>query len=240
MSNALDLRSLSSSLSADEATNALTHAAHALDHEYFGVFYRVDGSAPDVPAYHWEKNNLPGTWLQHLVESYSNEDRQADPLLQRLRRTSLPIAWDQDDYVAAGLGHRWEEMASRGIRAGVAVALHLPHGRHLCLGLNRGDGRASRDEPRLAADLMLLAVHALSALKPLCEQEVTAQEASQLTPREFEVLHWTAAGKTNWEIGRILGISEVSTARHVTRLLSKLNAINRTQAVLHAAKRGLL
>ena len=52
-----------------------------------------------------------------------------------------------------------------------------------------------------------------------------------LTPREQEILRWIAIGKSNFEVGAILGISPLTVKNHVQKILRKLNVVNRTQAV---------
>jgi LuxR family quorum-sensing system transcriptional regulator SolR len=47
-------------------------------------------------------------------------------------------------------------------------------------------------------------------------------------------------GKTNEEIGEILGISVFTVKNHIQRILLKLNATNRVQAVLRALEAGLI
>ncbi|TMC08987.1 MAG: response regulator transcription factor [Chloroflexi bacterium] len=49
-----------------------------------------------------------------------------------------------------------------------------------------------------------------------------------------------AKGMTNKEIGRDLHISEDTVKTHVSRILAKLGAHSRTQAVLHAMRMGLV
>lgn len=49
-------------------------------------------------------------------------------------------------------------------------------------------------------------------------------------PRQQEVANWLAAGKTNNEIGQILGISPLTVKNHVQIILRKLNVPNRTAA----------
>jgi DNA-binding NarL/FixJ family response regulator len=51
-----------------------------------------------------------------------------------------------------------------------------------------------------------------------------------LTPHETEVLTWIAQGKTNYEIGVMLGASNGTICKHVERILVKLNVENRTAA----------
>jgi transcriptional regulator EpsA len=52
-----------------------------------------------------------------------------------------------------------------------------------------------------------------------------------LTVRELEILGWMHKGKSNAEIGQILGISQLTVKNHVQKILRKLDAQNRTQAV---------
>lgn len=52
-----------------------------------------------------------------------------------------------------------------------------------------------------------------------------------ITDREREIVRWLAAGKTNWEVGRILGISDLTVKTHVQRLLDKTGTTSRAQLV---------
>ena len=61
-----------------------------------------------------------------------------------------------------------------------------------------------------------------------------------LTPREMEVLLWLAQGASNRDIAHNLMISLDTAKRHVSNILSKLDAKNRTQAVAQARSLGLL
>jgi DNA-binding CsgD family transcriptional regulator len=71
--------------------------------------------------------------------------------------------------------------------------------------------------------------------------ETTQAEASPLlTPRELDVLMLLAEGASNKTIARRLGISVHTAKFHVGRLLDKLEASGRTDAVTHAARLGVL
>lgn len=52
-----------------------------------------------------------------------------------------------------------------------------------------------------------------------------------LSRREIQVLHWVRNGKTNHEIGQILGISSPTVKNHLQKIMRKLNVTNRAQAV---------
>lgn len=52
-----------------------------------------------------------------------------------------------------------------------------------------------------------------------------------LTPREQDILNWIYRGKSNIEIGIILGLSPFTVKNHVQKILRRLNVLNRAQAV---------
>jgi DNA-binding CsgD family transcriptional regulator len=61
-----------------------------------------------------------------------------------------------------------------------------------------------------------------------------------LTPRERDVLALMAEGASNKSIAKQLGISVHTAKFHVGSLLDKLDATGRTDAVAHAARRGVI
>lgn len=61
-----------------------------------------------------------------------------------------------------------------------------------------------------------------------------------LTDREREILGLVASGKTNWEIGVILELSEYSVRDYMQALSKRLGTSNRTHTVTRAAKLGLI
>jgi LuxR family transcriptional regulator, quorum-sensing system regulator BjaR1 len=61
-----------------------------------------------------------------------------------------------------------------------------------------------------------------------------------LSKREHEVLQWAAEGKTEWEIGLILGVSEHTADKFIRSARIKLHAANRTHAVAQAMRLGLI
>ncbi len=63
---------------------------------------------------------------------------------------------------------------------------------------------------------------------------------NDLTPKETEVLRWLSEGKSTSDIASILAICGRTVKFHVSNILRKLNAENRTHAVVIAIDRGLL
>jgi DNA-binding CsgD family transcriptional regulator len=78
------------------------------------------------------------------------------------------------------------------------------------------------------------------AVVPSAAVSPSADDDVPLTPREREVLALLAEGASNKVIARRLGISVHTAKFHVASLLDKLDAVGRTDAVAHAARRGVI
>ena len=108
------------------------------------------------------------------------------------------------------------------------------------------------DDPELADRLVSLlggvAGLRLAALGEVANVAVVARNPRQLTeaadieltPRELDVLALLAEGASNKTIARQLGISVHTAKFHVGSILDKLDATGRTDAVAHAARRGVI
>lgn len=92
----------------------------------------------------------------------------------------------------------------------------------------------------LGPDDLLHAVDTLMAGGVFMPDDVMAEAAHRLTPREIEVVRGIAGGKSNKEIARDLGVQEVTIKLHVKTLSRKLEARNRTHAAMRARDLGLV
>lgn len=93
-------------------------------------------------------------------------------------------------------------------------------------------------ETRARTMIELTLPHLTMAFKRL--RSICTTWKPHLTTREYEVLKWLKAGKSSWEIARILGISERGINFHVENIKSKLDCTNRTQAIAIAIKKNLV
>jgi DNA-binding CsgD family transcriptional regulator len=185
-------------------------------------------------------NNTPAEYL----EWYSDLSViYRDPVMQHCKRAAVPIIWDQETYVRNGSGDLWEFQAKYGYATGIAMALHLPGGRHFFIGVDRDQALPKSVDvvTRLVADLQLFAVHAQdAAFRLFNSSRPQINDLPTLTPRELEALRWTMEGKTAWEVGAIMNISERTAVLHLQNSMHKLGCINKHQAVLKALRLGIL
>jgi DNA-binding CsgD family transcriptional regulator len=66
------------------------------------------------------------------------------------------------------------------------------------------------------------------------QSSLEALASLALTPREAEVLFWISQGKSNHDIGVILGAKTGTICKHVEHIFGKLNVENRTAAAVVA------
>jgi two-component system NarL family response regulator len=103
-------------------------------------------------------------------------------------------------------------------------------------------GYLLKDAPRQE---ILSAIRAVSEDRAYTSSSVAAKALQRmvkpsLTQRELDVLQQVALGRSNKDIARRLNITEGTAKTHVKSILTKLDAISRTEAVAVAHKRGMI
>lgn len=95
-------------------------------------------------------------------------------------------------------------------------------------------GLPHRPRPRQAYFLQLLLPYLHMSLQRINRQQAQARAGTLARPvsaREAEILHWVREGKSNEEIGIILGISGLTVKNHLQRVYRLLGVSNRAQAI---------
>lgn len=141
-----------------------------------------------------------------------------------------------------------------GIEAIAAIRREFPTARIIVLTTYAGDAQAAAALKAGAAGYLLKSlvrkelietirlVHAgKRRVPPEIATEIAEHVADDaLTEREVEVLRRVADGKSNRLIAVELGVSEETVKTHMKNILPKLDASDRTHAVMIALKRGIL
>lgn len=151
------------------------------------------------------------------------------------------------------------ERELRGVRLlvhGVARPQRPAEVESLFVFLHTEEARQALDERLLHAELVMPYLHAIwrrvvaaEALLAPAGTEISAGSGASgravpaggaLTEREREILRWAREGKSNLEIGAALDISALTVKNHIQKILRKLGASNRAQAVALAMSQGLV
>lgn len=221
----------------DELRRRLVDFAHDMDFGLVSSMLVVDPPGQE-PQFHYVGNRPE---VVHEVSSDAELSKR-DPVLQRLRRQSVPFAYDQKFFLSSGAPELWEIYAAHGYKTGIAVALHLPQHRHFLLGMDRDRPLPSSEVKltRLLADLQFLAVHCQDAAVRLLDVPQGKSQIPRFSARELEILKWTMHGKTKWEIGKILSVSENTIKFHVKNVTLKLGVTSSRAAAMRAVSMGLI
>jgi DNA-binding CsgD family transcriptional regulator len=221
----------------EQFRSVVVRFAHQLGFDTVTAVVAVDRAGADAEfiAVH----NTPMAFEQNF-ENISIGKR--DPVMQHCKRNTVPIVWGQKTYLDKGAIELWDIQAQYGYRNGIAMALHMPEGRHFTLGVDRDQALPTdaSELTRLVADLQLFAVHAQDTALRVLVSDAAQPERPALTPRELEVLRWTMDGKTAWETAVLLNVSERTAVQHLQNAMKKLQCNSKHQAVLKALRLGLI
>lgn len=184
----------------------------------------------------WHRAILHDGWSREWFTRYESEGHFAhDPCAARSRLSAEPFFWHQ--LPAEGLTPRgrlvMDEAAEFGMKDGLCVPIHVP-----LAGPAVVTAASDRIEvpPGAMPLLETVCVHLFRKVSGL-ETKSDKGKNPPLTPREREILQWSAQGKTNEDVSCILGIATHTVESHQRNIRDKLDAINVTHAVAKALRR---
>lgn len=187
--------------------------------------------------------NLPNEWVGHyLKEDYGN----VDPVIKDCAISRLPIQWTEKYRANSRTKDEtrvMEDAWENGMKRGLTIPIHGPGGElgifTLNADINEREFREMSD--RTKYELQSIAYFFHDAVQRALKVEPNAVPLPvALTQREVEILRWTVAGKTAWEIGAILKISERTVNFHVQNVMEKFGVHNKTHAAAKAMGLGFL
>jgi DNA-binding CsgD family transcriptional regulator len=173
-------------------------------------------------------------------DSYlSNQWDKIDPIVHHIHSIRRPVVW-ADICARARLNGRQkiflEDCRDLGVHSGITIPLHGPGSEVDLISLSL------RDEKRIDCERLPL-VHALTVQYRLRLSELQGDlvhPVQTLTFKETECLRWCKEGKTNWEIGEIMSISEKTVEFHLSNTIRKLSVSNRITAVVKGIQLGIV
>lgn len=177
-------------------------------------------------------------WSAHYM---THKLYEIDPTLIKARQSIAPVDWTRLDHTPEfqtvfrdarefGIGDR-----------GLTIPIHGPYGDMGGLSVLRdcSDREWELLIPKIIGDLQSAAVHLHDSV--IQSDPLTRMlNAPNLSTREQEILQWTAAGKSQQDIGDILNISHRTVEVHLRSSRQKLHALSTPQAVGRAINLGLI
>lgn len=180
-------------------------------------------------------NSRPDAWSQAYIE---RDCVRHDPMVRELFRTYHPFAWS-DVTETRPLGKRESSVMSLArefeMDCGFVVPIFDTSGN---TGLISIAGLGVRIDEQLRGALTLASTYVHNRLCTMKRKE--REDDVRLTAREMECLKWIAAGKSDWQIGQILSISNKTVNYHVENVKRKFGVATRIQAVVAAMRQGKL
>jgi len=175
----------------------------------------------------------PRGWMEHYTRGNYFKD---DPMVARCRQSVDPFEWSEVAYDSEQ-SPRADEVMRRAedfkLKKGFVVPILRNHG---SLSAVTMAGECPDFDARAKRAIHLIGLYAHAAACAIVNPVLEKQRQRILTEGEREVLLWTAAGKSSWEISVILNISEATVVWRIKQASTKLNAVNRTQAVVNAIR----
>lgn len=178
-------------------------------------------------------DNYPAGWEQEMLDRGYVSD---DPVHLASGRTNIGFAWtDLGGLVPLTARHReiLERSARHGIGPGFTVPANVPGepGGSCSFAVKRG--RELPHQRLLCAEQ--IGAHAFQMARRIHHYPAAGLHP-HLNRRELQCLHLLAAGKTDWEIATILGISVDTAHQYVKRARAAYDVVSRTQLVVHGLR----
>lgn len=228
---------LAASGNAESLCRVLSEAGAALDLTCF-AYLSLPLRRGDPPKL---ISTYPIAWADHyLRERYE----RLDPVIAEALATPEPFEWGQEfdsQRLSKSQCALLDEATCFGIRCGFTVPIHDPRGPIAAVTFATDERRPQFqrciERHRHVLQLMAMYFHAHARRTLSIDRFI---DGIALSPRELECLEWAAAGKSAWDIGRILSISRRTAAFHLDNAKAKLGVHSICQAVARfaAAKRA--
>ncbi|MGY4573702.1 LuxR family transcriptional regulator [Bradyrhizobium sp. USDA 3256] len=217
---------------AQDLSRALAQATAELDLSCFAYL-----ALPDNPQGRpYLISTYPSNWTSHYLRS---NYQAIDPVIVEALQTAEPFRWGvdlQSRFSSMAQQQLLDEAAQCGLRFGFTVPIHDSHGPPAALTFATDRRRASFEgcvnSHARVLQLMGILFHAHARRTLTRPRRVNGIE---LSTRERECLEWATQGKSAWEIGQILGISQYTAATHLSNAKKKLGVRTVVQAAIHFA-----
>jgi LuxR family transcriptional regulator, quorum-sensing system regulator CciR len=222
-------------LESEEAlAGALAEIARDLGFRYFALTHHVDVRRSDAAI---RLHNYPDGWAEWFDEQSLGA---TDPVHRASNITSVGFAWSRlpDMIALTPQDRRILELArTEGIGEGFTVPAHVPGEAHGSCSFACVAGEPFSEEHLPL--LQLVGAFAFEAARRMRRMRFS-KGPIELTDRQRECVMWAARGKSDWEIARVLGVSEATVGEHLRHAFERYGVGKRTLVAVHALFDGTI
>lgn len=182
-------------------------------------------------------------WEDHRLALHS-------PLPRACRYESEPFWCNATGFFTGIPNHYLDEInplryfgANFKYAAAIVVPMHLPFAQisaNCFVPMTRAETDMSAQFAELGETLGLLTRRFIAGYVGAMRTRRRIPSDCELSKREVECLRWAAIGKTDREIGMIIGLSHATVRYHIHRAGEKLHSVNRAQTIFKAGQLGYL
>jgi LuxR family transcriptional activator of conjugal transfer of Ti plasmids len=223
-----------------ESLSAATY--RQICHQGFEFFSYQLIAAPIGPRPLLYMTSYPKGWTMRYFEKHYISD---DMVTRHAAQTIRPFLWPEIGALQSFTQTQrtfFHEATEFGIKAGGTVPVHGPGAAKALFSVAANMSEAAFAQLFILQrhELQLIATYAHEHILRLGLDSPPPPPTIKLSPRELEILTWTARGKTAWEISTILSLSEATVRDYAERAAIKLGSTNKIQSVAIALLHALI
>ena len=217
-----------------ERSSRVADLQHAFQRNLETLGFRYFACSSHVDPLHSNQEIMVLNYPQAWIECYSEQQLHLiDPVFRRADRSRRPFYWDEPEF-RAGLSAKQRKMQALardfGVAHGFTIPIHSP--------LSTASCSVVPDSPRIGARtyyaIELMAIHLFDRVARLQRPQEVLDRVPDLSPRERQCLLLAAQGKSDAEVGMLLGIRQCTAHNYIESAKKRFAMCTRIQAVVYA------
>lgn len=215
-----------------ELKDMLSDSLEALGFQQFAFIHHVGNST--VPAGLVRVSNYPESWIEVIRQRHYLSD---DPVHAACQRSATSFIWSNLNDIITLTPRQSEIMEAwdgHGLGDGFTVPIHIPGevSGSCSMGVRAGLALPVHSLPAA----QYVASFAFEAARRMARTDAERKDGPtrRLTQRQLDCIVLVAQGKSDWDISRVLGISDQTVHQHVEDAKRRFGVASRTQLVVRA------
>lgn len=200
------------------------------------TYYAID--APMIEGNTYLITNYPNNWQSHYFE---NEYQKIDPVLNFSRGRLTPLDWGHLPPQKGKGENFFSDARKHGLgNFGMTAPIRGQYGELVLVSVNANSSVREWSETWQHAipDYTFFAY--LLHMRILCAIGEANKPVPRLSPQEAEIMRWAVRGKSAWETGKLMDLTERTVQFYFRNIYAKLEVATKTQAVARVVREHLI